>query len=64
MLVVYYGKDDVLGSHPIEYIIMTVFIVGLFTADMVVKSWFTGIPKITRIHERKCSTGERLESVE
>ena len=38
---VYYGKDDVLGSHPIGvYNWVTVFIVGLFTADMVVKSWF------------------------
>jgi len=41
MLFVYYGPDDVLGSHPIGvYNWVTLFVVGMFTLDMVVKTWF------------------------
>jgi quinol monooxygenase YgiN len=40
MLFVYYGGSDVLGSHPIGvYNWISLFIVGMFTLDMVVKSW-------------------------
>ena len=41
MLFVYYGGSDVLGSHPIGvYNWLTLFVVGMFTADMVCKTWF------------------------
>lgn len=44
MLFVYYGGSDVLGSHPIGvYNWFTLFIVGMFTLDMVVKTWFITI---------------------
>ena len=41
MLFVYYGGSDVLGSHPIGvYNWLTLFVVGMFTADMTFKTWF------------------------
>ena len=41
MLFVYYGPGDVLGSHPIGvYNWLTLFVVGMFTLDMVGKTWF------------------------
>ena len=41
MLFVYYGPGDVLGSHPIGvYNWVTLVVVGMFTVDMVVKTWF------------------------
>ena len=41
MLFVYYGGSDVLGSNPIGvYNWFTLFVVGMFTVDMFVKSWF------------------------
>lgn len=44
LLFAYYGGDAVLGSHPIGvYNWVTLFIVGLFTLDMVVKSWYLSI---------------------
>ena len=44
MLFVYYGGSDVLGSHPIGvYNWMTLFVVGMFTIDMVIKTWFITI---------------------
>lgn len=67
MLFVYYGKDDVLGSHPIGvYNWVTVIIVGLFTADMVTKSWFLSWnPKnYLEYMKEKCSTDRELESIE
>lgn len=40
MLFIYYGPGDVLGSHPIGvYNWISLFVVGMFTADMVLKSW-------------------------
>ena len=40
MLFIYYGPGDVLGSHPIGvYNWISLFVVGMFTLDMVVKSW-------------------------
>ena len=37
----YYGGPDVLGSHPIGVMNwVSVIVVGLFTLDMVVKTWF------------------------
>ena len=41
MLFAYYGGSDVLGSHPIGvYNWIAVFVVGLFTIDMVIKTWY------------------------
>ncbi len=40
LLFVYYGPGDVLGSHPIGvYNWITIFIVGIFSFDMVMKTW-------------------------
>ena len=44
LLFAYYGGSDVLGSHPIGvYNWITLFIVGLFTVDMVGKTWFLSL---------------------
>ena len=40
LLFAYYGGSDVLGSHPIGvYNWITLFVVGMFTLDMFVKTW-------------------------
>ena len=44
LLFAYYGGDAVLGSHPIGvYNWITLFVVGLFTADMVLKTWYLSL---------------------
>ena len=44
MLFAYYGGKDVLGSHPIGvYNWISLFVVGAFTIDMVVKTWYVSI---------------------
>ena len=41
LLFVYYGGSDVLGSNPIGvYNWFTIFVGGMFTFDMFVKTWF------------------------
>ena len=62
MLFVYYGGSDVLGSHPIGvYNWVSLFVVGMFTADMVVKSWFLTIdPQKYRDYVvEKCGGGQQ-----
>ena len=40
-LFAYYGGSDVVGSHPIGVMNwFTCFLVGLFTLDMIVKTWY------------------------
>jgi len=44
MLFVYYGGSDVLGSHPVGvYNWVSLFLVCMFTSDMVIKSWVLNI---------------------
>lgn len=40
LLFAYYGGSDVLSSHPIGIMNwISLFVLGIFTADMVVKTW-------------------------
>ena len=44
LLFAYYGGDAVLGTHPIGvYNWVTLFVVGMFTVDMVIKTWFLSL---------------------
>ena len=44
LLFAYFGGSDVLGSHPIGVMNwISVFVVGVFTIDMVVKTWLITI---------------------
>ena len=60
MLFAYYGGKDVLGSHPIGvYNWLTLFIVGAFTIDMVVKTWYLSIDPNKYIEYMKSEVKER-----
>ena len=44
MLFAYFGGSSVLGSHPIgSFNWLSLFVVGLFTLDMMVKTWFLSV---------------------
>ena len=44
MIFAYFGGSPVLGSHPIGVMNwFSVFLVGLFTIDMVIKTWALSI---------------------
>jgi quinol monooxygenase YgiN len=68
MLFAYYGAGDVLGSHPIGvYNWVTLFVVGLFTVDMVGKTWLLSLnpQKYIDYVAEKCSPvqDQELEEV-
>jgi hypothetical protein len=44
LLFAYFGGSDVLGSHPIGVMNwVSVFVVGIFTIDMVIKTWLISV---------------------
>ena len=44
LLFVYFGGNNVLGSHPIGvFNWFTLFLVGMFTLDMIFKTWFIAL---------------------
>ena len=67
MLFIYYGPGDVLGSHPIGvYNWISLFVVGMFTLDMVVKSWLLTVdPQKYRDYVvEQCGGGQAEQTLE
>ncbi len=64
LLFAYYGGADVLGSHPIGVMNwISVFVVGVFTIDMIIKTWLISIkPDFYNNYVRNHINNEQLNN--
>jgi len=63
-LFAYYGGPDVLGSHPVGVMNWVgCFLVGLFTVDMIVKTWYLALnPDKYRDYVRQSTVASTTET--